>query len=135
TKKPLNRSSGSLKKPAEAKRQGKPSVAGDSEDDSGSANSTPKKVSKEMKKRKTEENPSANPVKQESPACVKKPKTAREDSKDLAMCRILLAELESHQDAGPFLTPVNPKSVPGYRKIIKKPMDFSTIRDKLTNSL
>ncbi len=48
--------------------------------------------------------------------------------------RILLAELESHQDAGPFLTPVNPKSVPGYRKIIKKPMDFSTIRDKLTNS-
>ncbi|XP_050975844.1 bromodomain adjacent to zinc finger domain protein 2B isoform X2 [Labeo rohita] len=134
TKKPLNRSSGGLKKPAEAKRQRKPSVAGDSEDDSGSANSTPKKVSKEIKKRKTEENPSANPAKQESPTCVKKPKTARDDSKDLAMCRILLAELESHQDAGPFLTPVNPKSVPGYRKIIKKPMDFSTIRDKLTNS-
>ncbi|XP_051760711.1 bromodomain adjacent to zinc finger domain protein 2B isoform X8 [Ctenopharyngodon idella] len=129
TKKPLNRSSGGLKKPAEAKRHRKPSVAGDnSEDDSGSANSTPKKVSKEIKKRKTEENPSPNP------ACVKKPKTVRDDSKDLAMCRILLAELESHQDAGPFLTPVNSKSVPGYRKVIKKPMDFSTIRDKLTNS-
>ncbi|XP_048050653.1 bromodomain adjacent to zinc finger domain protein 2B isoform X1 [Megalobrama amblycephala] len=126
TKKPLNRSSGGLKKPAEAKRHRKPSVAGDnSEDDSGS---TPKKVSKEIKKRRTEENPSPNPV------CVKKPKTVRDDSKDLAMCRILLAELESHQDAGPFLTPVNSKSVPGYRKVIKKPMDFSTIRDKLTNS-
>uniref|UniRef100_A0A8C2JUY0 Bromodomain adjacent to zinc finger domain 2B n=1 Tax=Cyprinus carpio TaxID=7962 RepID=A0A8C2JUY0_CYPCA len=128
TKQPLNRSSGGLKKPAEAKRHTKPSVAGDSEDDSGRANSTPRKVLKEIKKRKTEENPSTNPAKQESP------RTARDDSKDLAMCRILLAELERHQDAGPFLTPVNPKSVPGYRKIIKKPMDFSTIRDKLTNS-
>uniref|UniRef100_A0A8C2B4M3 Bromodomain adjacent to zinc finger domain 2B n=1 Tax=Cyprinus carpio TaxID=7962 RepID=A0A8C2B4M3_CYPCA len=128
TKQPLNRSSGGLKKPAEAKRHTKPSVAGDSEDDSGRANSTPRKVLKEIKKRKTEENPSTNPAKQESP------RTPRDDSKDLAMCRILLAELESHQDAGPFLTPVNPKSVPGYRKIIKKPMDFSTIRDKLTNS-
>ncbi|XP_039539230.1 bromodomain adjacent to zinc finger domain protein 2B isoform X2 [Pimephales promelas] len=134
TKKPLNRSSGGLRKPAEAKRHRKTSVAGDnSEEDSGSANSTPKKVSKDTKKRRTEENPSPNAAKQESPACVKKPKTVRDDSRDLALCRILLAELESHQDAGPFLTPVNSKSVPGYRKVIKKPMDFSTIRDKLIN--
>uniref|UniRef100_A0A673J319 Bromodomain adjacent to zinc finger domain protein 2B-like n=1 Tax=Sinocyclocheilus rhinocerous TaxID=307959 RepID=A0A673J319_9TELE len=118
----------SLKKPAEAKRHKKPSVAGDSEENLSSANSTPRKVSKDMKKRKTEDSPSTNPAKQESP------KTSRDHSKDLTLCRILLAELESHQDAGPFLTPVNPKSVPGYRKIIKKPMDFSTIRDKLTNS-
>ena len=48
--------------------------------------------------------------------------------------RVLLAELERHQDAWPFLTPVNPKSVPGYRKVIKKPMDFSTIREKLVSS-
>lgn len=47
---------------------------------------------------------------------------------------VLLAELESHQDAWPFLTPVNHKAVPGYRKVIKKPMDFSTIREKLTNN-
>uniref|UniRef100_A0A672JW32 Bromodomain adjacent to zinc finger domain protein 2B-like n=1 Tax=Sinocyclocheilus grahami TaxID=75366 RepID=A0A672JW32_SINGR len=128
TKQALNRSSGGLKKPAEAKRHKKPSVAVDSEENLSSANSTPRKVSKDMKKRKTEESPSTNPAKQESP------KTSRDHSKDLTLCRILLAELESHQDAGPFLTPVNPKSVPGYRKIIKKPMDFSTIRDKLTNS-
>lgn len=50
------------------------------------------------------------------------------------MCRLLLAELEAHQDAWPFLTPVNQKAVPGYRKVIKKPMDFSTIREKLTNN-
>ena len=48
--------------------------------------------------------------------------------------RVLLAELERHQDAWPFLTPVNLKSVPGYRKVIKKPMDFSTIREKLVSS-
>uniref|UniRef100_A0A8C2Q9X5 Bromodomain adjacent to zinc finger domain 2B n=1 Tax=Cyprinus carpio TaxID=7962 RepID=A0A8C2Q9X5_CYPCA len=128
TKQALIRSSGGLKKPAQAKRHKKPSVPGDSEENLSSANSTPRKLSKDMKKRKTEESPSTNPAKQESP------KTSREPSKDLALCRILLAELESHQDAGPFLTPVNPRSVPGYRKIIKKPMDFSTIRDKLTNS-
>ncbi|XP_016309733.1 bromodomain adjacent to zinc finger domain protein 2B-like isoform X2 [Sinocyclocheilus anshuiensis] len=128
TKQALNRSSGGLKKPAEAKRHKKPSVAGDSEENLSGANSTPRKVSKDMKKRKTEDSPSTNPAKQESP------KISRDHSKDLTLCRILLAELESHQDAGPFLTPVNPKSVPGYRKIIKKPMDFSTIRDKLTNS-
>ncbi len=48
--------------------------------------------------------------------------------------RVLLAELERHQDAWPFLTPVNLKSVPGYRKVIKKPMDFFTIREKLVSS-
>ncbi|XP_073769375.1 bromodomain adjacent to zinc finger domain protein 2B isoform X16 [Danio rerio] len=116
TKKPLNRSG--LKK-----RQRKASAAGDSEDDS--ANSTSRRQANEIKKRKTEESPFTAPVKQEK---------HRDDSKDLALCRILLAELEGHQEAGPFLTPVNPKSVPGYRKIIKKPMDFSTIRDKLASS-
>lgn len=49
-------------------------------------------------------------------------------------CRALLDELEAHQDAWPFLTPVNHKAVPGYKKIIKKPMDFSTIREKLTSN-
>ncbi|XP_035382449.1 bromodomain adjacent to zinc finger domain protein 2B isoform X3 [Electrophorus electricus] len=70
----------------------------------------------------------------EGPACVKRAKTARDNNRDLGLCRILLAELERHQDAGPFLTPVNLKSVPGYRKVIKKPMDFSTIREKLVSS-
>lgn len=49
-------------------------------------------------------------------------------------CRVLLAELEAHQDAWPFLTPVNHRAVPGYRKVIKKPMDFSTIKEKLTSN-
>ncbi|XP_052421645.1 bromodomain adjacent to zinc finger domain protein 2B isoform X3 [Carassius gibelio] len=128
TKQAVIRSSGGLKKPAEAKRHKKPSVTGDSEETLSSANSTPRKLSKDMKKRKTDESPSTNSAKQESP------KTSREHSRDLSLCRILLAELESHEDAGPFLTPVNPKSVPGYRKIIRKPMDFSTIRDKLSSS-
>lgn len=52
----------------------------------------------------------------------------------LVFSRVLLTELESHPDAWPFLTPVNLKAVPGYRKVIKKPMDFATIREKLTNN-
>ncbi|XP_030052560.1 bromodomain adjacent to zinc finger domain protein 2A [Microcaecilia unicolor] len=50
---------------------------------------------------------------------------------DLTSCEIILMELESHDDAWPFLEPVNPRLVPGYRKIIKHPMDFSTMREKL----
>lgn len=50
-----------------------------------------------------------------------------------AFLSVLLSELETHEDAWPFLLPVNLKLVPGYRKVIKKPMDFSTIREKLSN--
>uniref|UniRef100_A0A3B3RFA1 Bromodomain adjacent to zinc finger domain 2B n=1 Tax=Paramormyrops kingsleyae TaxID=1676925 RepID=A0A3B3RFA1_9TELE len=122
------------KKNCEAKRNRKLSVAGEiSEDDAASASGTPKKGTKDPKKRKVEESPSGN-QKPESPSSVKKMKPGRDNCKDLVLCSILLSELESHQDAWPFLTPVNPKSVPGYKKVIKKPMDFSTIREKLSNN-
>nr|XP_033792870.1 bromodomain adjacent to zinc finger domain protein 2A isoform X2 [Geotrypetes seraphini] len=55
----------------------------------------------------------------------------RNHNVDLTSCEIILMELESHDDAWPFLEPVNPRLVPGYRKIIKHPMDFSTMREKL----
>ncbi|KAA0715455.1 Zinc finger domain protein 2B hWALp4 [Triplophysa tibetana] len=127
SRKPSNRSSEELKKLSEVKRDGKASATGEtSEDESGRASSSPSKVSKETKKT---EDPSTGPVE-----CVKQVTTARDDSKDVTICRILLAELESHQDAWPFMRPVDRKSVPGYRKVIRKPMDFSTIREKLTNS-
>ncbi|XP_041936036.1 bromodomain adjacent to zinc finger domain protein 2B isoform X4 [Alosa sapidissima] len=90
----------------------------------------PKKGAKDPKK----SSPPPTTTKQESPVCVKRAKTARDNNRDLGLCRVLLAELERHQDAWPFLTPVNQKSVPGYRKVIKKPMDFSTIREKLVSS-
>ncbi|XP_036401548.1 bromodomain adjacent to zinc finger domain protein 2B-like isoform X3 [Megalops cyprinoides] len=118
------------KKSSDAKRSKKPPAVGEvSEDDSASASGTPKKGAKEAKKKKGEESPSVNPPRQESPAGGKT--TPRDNSRDLALCSTLLSELEGHQDAWPFLTPVNPKSVPGYKKVIKKPMDFSTIREKL----
>lgn len=45
--------------------------------------------------------------------------------------RIILMEMESHAEAWPFLEPVNPRLVPGYRRIIKNPMDFLTMRERL----
>ncbi|CDQ57230.1 unnamed protein product [Oncorhynchus mykiss] len=128
----------------EVKQNRKPSsvASGEiSEDDAAStSSSTPKKVSKESKKRKSpgEGSPATNQSKQDStPVCVKKAKmatSARDNEKDLTLCRVLLVELEGHQDAWPFLNPVNPKSVPGYKKVIRKPMDFYTIREKLVHS-
>ncbi|KFM75592.1 Bromodomain adjacent to zinc finger domain protein 2B, partial [Stegodyphus mimosarum] len=52
-------------------------------------------------------------------------------NKDLAPCSTILDELEKHEDAWPFLTPVNTKQFPTYRKVIKKPMDIATMRARL----
>uniref|UniRef100_A0A8C3JJV5 Bromodomain adjacent to zinc finger domain 2A n=1 Tax=Calidris pygmaea TaxID=425635 RepID=A0A8C3JJV5_9CHAR len=55
----------------------------------------------------------------------------RGHNSDLTFCEIILMEMESHEDAWPFLEPVNPRLVPGYRRIIKNPMDFATMRSRL----
>ncbi|TNN74527.1 Bromodomain adjacent to zinc finger domain protein 2B [Liparis tanakae] len=135
--KPAASSGGGAKKGGEAKKNGKQAGNGEvAEDDPAGTSSTPKKGAKDTnRKRKTEESSPAVPAaNQEIPVCVKRAKTARDNNRDLGLCRVLLAELERHPDAWPFLTPVNLKSVPGYRKIIKKSMDFFTIREKLVNS-
>ncbi|XP_034435347.1 bromodomain adjacent to zinc finger domain protein 2B isoform X11 [Hippoglossus hippoglossus] len=136
--KPVASSGGGGKKGGEAKKNGKQTGNGEvSEEDPASASSTPKKAAAKdtNRKRKLEEcSPALPGANQETPVCVKRAKTARDNNRDLGLCRVLLAELERHQDAWPFLTPVNLKSVPGYRKVIKKPMDFSTIREKLVSS-
>ncbi|XP_068935852.1 bromodomain adjacent to zinc finger domain protein 2B isoform X21 [Petaurus breviceps papuanus] len=120
------------KKSNEQKKGRKLSLAGDTEDeDSAATSSSQKKGNKDPKKRKMEENISVNVLKQESFTSIKKPK--RDDSKDLALCSMILTEMETHEDAWPFLLPVNLKLVPGYKKVIKKPMDFSTIREKLSS--
>ncbi|XP_061760562.1 bromodomain adjacent to zinc finger domain protein 2A isoform X2 [Nerophis ophidion] len=50
---------------------------------------------------------------------------------DLTFCEIILMEMEAHADAWPFLEPVNPRLVSGYRRIVKNPMDFLTMRERL----
>uniref|UniRef100_A0A668AM60 Bromodomain adjacent to zinc finger domain 2B n=1 Tax=Myripristis murdjan TaxID=586833 RepID=A0A668AM60_9TELE len=142
-KKQPSRTAGGGKKGIEVKRSRKFPVVGElcedeaaspSTSSSGSSGSScmPKKGTKESRKKKGEESPPRNQAKHDSPvSCVKK---------RINLCllhvpsRMLLAELEAHQDAWPFLTPVNSKAVPGYKKVIKKPMDFSTIREKLINN-
>ncbi|XP_064419839.1 bromodomain adjacent to zinc finger domain protein 2B isoform X19 [Latimeria chalumnae] len=122
------------KKCNDQKRGRKTSLSGEAEEeDAASTSSTPKKGGKEPKKRKLDEIISVNLSKQEIILPTKKPKATRDDSKDLAMCSMILSEMETHEDAWPFLLPVNLKLVPGYKKVIKKPMDFFTIREKLSN--
>ena len=55
--------------------------------------------------------------------------------KDLLVCHTLLSELGGHDESWPFLTPVNTKQFPTYKKIIKTPMDISTIRKKLNDGM
>ncbi|KAI5095905.1 bromodomain adjacent to zinc finger domain protein 2A [Silurus meridionalis] len=61
----------------------------------------------------------------------KRRRMATRNQPDLAYCEIILMEMEAHADAWPFLEPVNPRLVPGYRRIIKNPMDFLTMRERL----
>ncbi|XP_023136830.2 bromodomain adjacent to zinc finger domain protein 2B isoform X2 [Amphiprion ocellaris] len=131
-----SRTAGGGKKSTEVKRNSKPSVVGELiSEEHASSNSMPKKGTKEFKKRKGDDSPPSCQAKYDSPVpCAKKAKTAKDDKNGLPLCRMLLAELEAHRDAWPFLTPVNHKAVPGYRKVIKKPMDFSTIKEKLANN-
>ncbi|XP_066046627.1 bromodomain adjacent to zinc finger domain protein 2B isoform X11 [Chamaea fasciata] len=121
------------KKSNEQKRSRK--LAGETEDEDSATTSVALKRGKtDTKKRKMDENVCVSQLKQENCTAVKKPKRDGDsNSKDLAVCSMILSELETHEDAWPFLLPVNLKLVPGYKKVIKKPMDFSTIRDKLSS--
>ncbi|KAL3873559.1 hypothetical protein ACJMK2_036658 [Sinanodonta woodiana] len=49
----------------------------------------------------------------------------------LKMFEEVVMELINHEDSWPFLKPVDKKLVPDYYEIIEKPMDFSTIRNKI----
>ncbi|XP_065342167.1 bromodomain adjacent to zinc finger domain protein 2B-like isoform X13 [Cloeon dipterum] len=77
--------------------------------------------------------PSSTPANSASPPAKKdrNKKLARE----LTACKTLLDELEAHDEAWPFLLPVNTKQFPTYRKIIRSPMDLSTIRKRLTEGV
>ncbi|XP_074550608.1 bromodomain adjacent to zinc finger domain protein 2B-like isoform X2 [Halichoeres trimaculatus] len=132
-----SRTAGGGKKGSEVKRNSKPSVVEELiREEAASSNGVPKKGTKEFKRRKGDDSLHGSQGEDDSLVpCAKKAKTAKDDKANgLEMCRELLSELEAHPHAWPFLKPVNHKSVPGYRKVIKKPMDFSTIREKLTNN-
>ena len=62
-------------------------------------------------------------------------KRPQKSEKDLAVCHTLLSELGGHDESWPFLAPVNTKQFPTYKKIIKTPMDISTIRKKLNDGM
>uniref|UniRef100_A0A3P9NR54 Bromodomain adjacent to zinc finger domain 2B n=1 Tax=Poecilia reticulata TaxID=8081 RepID=A0A3P9NR54_POERE len=128
-----SQTAGGKHKSSEVKQNCKPSVKGERvSEEVASSNNMPRRGSKEFKKRKGED--SSEPRFDSLVSCTKRTKTPKSE---LAVCRyvLLLAELEAHQDAWPFLRPVKLKSVPGYKKIIKKPMDFFTIKEKLINNM
>lgn len=66
-------------------------------------------------------------------AAPKKERISKKLQKELAPCKTLLEDLECHDDAWPFLLPVNTKQFPTYKKIITSPMDLSTIKKRLND--
>lgn len=68
------------------------------------------------------------------PAVRKEKTMGKKLARELAPCRHILDDMESHDEAWPFLLPVNTKQFPTYKKIIKNPMDLSTVRKRLMDS-
>lgn len=52
-------------------------------------------------------------------------------SKIYEVLRPFIVELQNHPSSWPFLQPVNRNEVPEYYEVIKTPMDFSQIEDKI----
>ncbi|RWS29696.1 bromodomain adjacent to zinc finger domain protein 2B-like isoform X6 [Leptotrombidium deliense] len=96
-------------------------------------NSTPVSAAKETKKSSSASKSAKSSKAESSDKDSKKDKKSKEKDKELSVCDTLLSEMEKHDDAWPFLFPVNTKQFPTYKKIIKKPMDLTTIRNKLEN--
>ncbi|XP_045457539.1 bromodomain adjacent to zinc finger domain protein 2B-like [Melitaea cinxia] len=65
----------------------------------------------------------------------KEKNSAKKVIKDMQFCKNLLCEMECHEHAWPFLIPVNTKQFPQYKKVIKCPMDLSTIKKKIHDSV
>ncbi|XP_067687467.1 bromodomain adjacent to zinc finger domain protein 2B-like isoform X8 [Haliotis asinina] len=94
----------------------------------------PKRVRKkrpsEGRERKDSESSKAEPTEKK-----KKESSSPTKDKDLVICGKLLAEMEKHNCGWPFLQPVNVKKFPSYKKYIKHPMDFATMRTKLRDNI
>ncbi|XP_060724657.1 nucleosome-remodeling factor subunit BPTF-like isoform X2 [Tachysurus vachellii] len=53
--------------------------------------------------------------------------------KDYEGLRRILRSLQAHKMAWPFLEPVDPEDAPDYYRVIKEPMDLSTMEERLVN--
>ncbi|XP_041365624.1 tyrosine-protein kinase BAZ1B-like [Gigantopelta aegis] len=58
-------------------------------------------------------------------------RTNKRAPSELSICEDILARLTKHASSWPFVHPVNKRDVPDYYSVIKHPMDFQTIRQKL----
>jgi len=96
-----------------SKKKDKEKVKDDDSEETNSKSDKPGKHTAEKKKNDTKEKNRIN--------------------REFGNCRIILDEMAKHEDAWPFLLPVNTKQFPSYRKVIKKLMDFSTMRQKLND--
>ncbi|XP_053408583.1 bromodomain adjacent to zinc finger domain protein 2B-like isoform X2 [Mercenaria mercenaria] len=88
--------------------------------------------------KKKEDSPSeksANVEKQTDKLSDKEKMKIEEQSTDLKICRLLHTEMMKHEDGWPFLQPVSCKHFPSYRKYIKYPMDFGTMKIKLRDHI
>ena len=110
------------------KRSGRPSKIkknySDSEDELPPAKAARKSRQQSSRSKKGQRS-SSSPVVEEKKA------SSRRAPSDLSICEQLIANLMKHKSCWPFLNPVNKKEVPDYYEIIKHPLDFQIVKDRL----
>ncbi|KAM9785365.1 bromodomain adjacent to zinc finger domain protein 2A [Neosynchiropus ocellatus] len=101
------------------------------EEGSSDEDVTPRRTAAMATRHKEPASSSTPPRSSGDAGAAKRRRMTTRNQPDLTFCEIILMEMEAHADAWPFLEPVNPRLVPGYRRIIKNPMDFLTMRERL----
>lgn len=92
----------------------------------GNSKEKPEKESKKERKSKKEDK-----AKKEDKTKKESTDNSQNNVDEMMSCRKLLTQMIKNENCWPFLEPVNTKQFPSYKKVIKKPMDFSTIQAKL----
>lgn len=76
-----------------------------------------------------------NSITDTSESTLSRPELSSLLKEQLKFCSHLLRSLKRHKDSSPFIQPVDPIAlqIPDYSEVIKHPMDFETIGNKLSN--
>ncbi|VDI06875.1 bromodomain adjacent to zinc finger domain protein 1B [Mytilus galloprovincialis] len=112
------------------RKRGRPSK-GKTEDSDTEEDQPPSKAARKSRQQSSSRSKKGQTSAKSSPVIEEKKATSRRAPSDLSICEQLVANLMKHKSCWPFLNPVNKKEVPDYYEIIKHPLDFQIVKDRL----
>ncbi|CAC5416852.1 unnamed protein product [Mytilus coruscus] len=112
------------------RKRGRPSK-GKTDDSDTEEEQPPTKAARKSRQQSSSRSKKGQTSAKSSPVIEEKKATSRRAPSDLSICEQIVANLMKHKSCWPFLNPVNKKEVPDYYEIIKHPLDFQIVKDRL----